>query len=281
VTGHWQWKNGNWDWVAGHWEREKARKRWRDGRWHDKGGRWEWVDGGWDDGDPNGWRFDATGWTLLGAQTVMGRAGRSDTDQIKVGKSQGRFNEVMMVVYDSDVALDDFTITFENGKKFTPNVKHNFKEGARTRAIDLPGNTRWIRSIDLTYSNLPGGGRARVEIYGRNNPNNVATTPPAPAPGPAPAPPPPPGPAPAPVPAPAPAPPPVVVGPTAPPPALKPEKVNPRAGYVWVTGRWDWRNNKWEWIAGHWERQKAGKTWADGRWELRGKVYVWVDGGWR
>lgn len=61
--------------------------------------------------------------------------------------------------------------------------------------------------------------------------------------------------------------------------------MQPRAGFIWVRGRWDWRGNKWEWVPGHWERQRANKRWVDGRWEQRtqGNVrfWVWVEGGWR
>jgi hypothetical protein len=72
----------------------------------------------------------------------------------------------------------------------------------------------------------------------------------------------------------------VVDGPTAPPPARRAENPGSRGGYVWVMGRWDWKNNQWEWIPGHWERARAKKRWRDGDWVLQGNVYVWVEGGW-
>jgi hypothetical protein len=114
---------------------------------------------------PPPWTFDARGWTLLGSETVDGRR---DRDTIKVGKYNGRFDELTMVVYDSDLQLDEFVVTFANRESFAASVKHLFKENSRSRVIDLPGDDRAIKTIELKYSNLPGGGRARVELYGRD-----------------------------------------------------------------------------------------------------------------
>lgn len=108
--------------------------------------------------------FDPAGWTLLGERTVEGKG---DFDQIKVGKAEGKFQELMVVVEDSDLEMHDMEITFGNGKKQKPAVKHFFRENDRTRAIDLKGNTRFIKNLKFWYSNLPGGGRARVAVYGR------------------------------------------------------------------------------------------------------------------
>jgi len=75
-------------------------------------------------------------------------------------------------------------------------------------------------------------------------------------------------------------PPPPADGPADAPPAPRIEKFEARAGFVWISGRWDWRNHKWEWIDGHWERERAGKHWNPGRWEHRDNRWVWSDGGW-
>lgn len=109
--------------------------------------------------------FDPTGWTLLGSQTVQGRR---DRDSIRVGKRKGGFDQLTLVVSDSDIELRDMTIVFTNGQKWSPNVKHVFREGQRSRAIDLPGKDRTISRVDLVYANLPGGGRAKVDLYARD-----------------------------------------------------------------------------------------------------------------
>ncbi len=69
--------------------------------------------------------------------------------------------------------------------------------------------------------------------------------------------------------------------PTQPPPPLRDERMEQRRGFIWVTGRWDWRGGNWEWVDGHWERQRVNKTWVQGRWELQGNYYIWIEGGWR
>jgi hypothetical protein len=109
--------------------------------------------------------WDNTGWTLLGSQSVNGRR---DKDQIRLGRYAGKFDQLTLVVSDSDLELKDFTITFTNGQKWSPKVAHTFREGARTRAIDLPGKDRVLSRIDLAYANLAGGGKAKVEVYGRD-----------------------------------------------------------------------------------------------------------------
>jgi hypothetical protein len=69
--------------------------------------------------------------------------------------------------------------------------------------------------------------------------------------------------------------------PTAAPPALRVENYGaPRAGFVWIAGRWDWRDGAWAWVDGHWERERANQVWYAGTWELRGDRYVWIEGHW-
>jgi len=119
---------------------------------------------------------DTTGWTLLGEQTVQGRR---DKDVITVGKYEGKFDQLQLVVLDSDIDLKEMTVFFANGEKWSPALKHSFKEGQRSRVIDLPGKDRTINKIELRYANTPGGGRAKVAVYARDKAN---ARPPAPAP---------------------------------------------------------------------------------------------------
>jgi hypothetical protein len=109
--------------------------------------------------------IDTTGWSLLGEQTVQGKR---DRDVITVGRYEGKFDQLQLVVLDSDIDLKDITVTFSNGEKWSPAMKQSFREGQRSRMIDLPGNNRTIAKIELVYANTPGGGRAKVAIYGRD-----------------------------------------------------------------------------------------------------------------
>jgi hypothetical protein len=129
--------------------------------------------------------WDSSGWTLLGEQSVQGR---SDRDIIRVGRRDGVFSKLMLVVEGSDMQLNDIVITYDNGRKHSPRVQHQFREGARTRPIDLRGDARVIREVELHYGNLPGGGRATVQLWGRSE-GEAGPPPPRPGPEPRPRPP--------------------------------------------------------------------------------------------
>ncbi len=122
--------------------------------------------------------FDSSGWVLLGEQTVDGPR---DTDVIKVGRKEGRFEKLTMVVLDDDLSLASMKIILGDGETLTPAVRQVFQQGARTRAIDLPGDARGIASIELTYGNIEtrdhrgkarawrgvrDNGKARVQVWG-------------------------------------------------------------------------------------------------------------------
>ena len=107
--------------------------------------------------------WDSSGWTLLGERTVQGNY---DHDTIAVGKYEGKFTKLTLVVADSDLELIDLSVKFLRGAPWHPQVSHYFREGQRTRTIDFPGDERTIKQVDLRYRNLPGGGRARVQVWG-------------------------------------------------------------------------------------------------------------------
>ena len=110
------------------------------------------------------WHFNSAGWTLLGEAVVNGK---KDTDVIHVGKKAGKFTKLMVVVEDSELEMQDMDIQFAQGGKVSPEVKHFFRENDRTRAIDLPGETRFIKQLKFKYGNLPGGGKAKVQVWGK------------------------------------------------------------------------------------------------------------------
>lgn len=113
---------------------------------------------------PGRFTWNSRGWTLIGERTVSGGA---DKDFIQVSERRGPFTKLMMVVEEGDIRMDKIIITYENGRKHSPTVNHQFREGQRTRAIDLQGEARGIQEIELRYGNLVRGGTARVQIWGR------------------------------------------------------------------------------------------------------------------
>jgi len=108
--------------------------------------------------------WNSKGWVKLGERDVEGRV---DRDRIHVGRHEGRFSKLTLVVERDDLELLDMEVVFSNGQKFRPRgVKHYFRENSRTRVIDLPGDSRVIQSIELKYRNVGRRGRARVEVWG-------------------------------------------------------------------------------------------------------------------
>ncbi len=111
------------------------------------------------------WRFEAKGWEMLGEREVNGH-GREDIDRIQVGRAMGKFTKVTVVVLDSELEMIDFSIKFKHGDPFHPAVSYFFREGTRTKVIDLPGDReKAIEWIEFKYRNLPGGGRAKVQVW--------------------------------------------------------------------------------------------------------------------
>src|SRR5436305_1698979 len=92
--------------------------------------------------------WDSRGWVMLGERAVNGRF---DHDRIEVGRIEGKFSKMAIVVEDSDLELIDLSVKFKRGPAWHPAVSHFFREGERSHAIDFPGDERTIRYIDFKY----------------------------------------------------------------------------------------------------------------------------------
>jgi hypothetical protein len=86
---------------------------------------------------------------------------------IQVTRSEGRFRKIRIEVKGSALEMYDVEETFGDGEKISPGTRLHFARRSWSRTIDLPGGDRVIRSVRFRYGNLPGGGRARVRLYGR------------------------------------------------------------------------------------------------------------------
>ena len=61
------------------------------------------------------------------------------------------------------------------------------------------------------------------------------------------------------------------------PPAPRYEVIpEPRAGYVWTGGHWQWQTNRHVWVAGNWQAERSGYRYYQPQWSEREK-----GGGWR
>ncbi len=114
---------------------------------------------------PPGSSNDAVGeWTKLGEKLVNGT---NDHDDILVGKSEGSFRALRLQIEGSSLKMHDIVVEFTDGSRFSPETRLVFGEGVTSHVIDLPGSRRHIKRVGMRYSNLKGGGAARVEVWGR------------------------------------------------------------------------------------------------------------------
>jgi hypothetical protein len=103
------------------------------------------------------------GWERLGVRVVNGGY---DRDIIHVGRAEGRFRRLQIVVDQSAIEMFDVIVYFGDGSVYSPNTRLVFGANTTSRVIDLPGGARVIRRVEFRYGNLPGGGRAQVELWG-------------------------------------------------------------------------------------------------------------------
>ena len=104
------------------------------------------------------------GYELLGERAVNGSA---DHDVIHVGRREGTFHELKIVVERAPVEIYDMVVTFGNGERFEPRTRLVFGRDTTSRSIDLPGNARVVQRVDFRYGNLVAGTQAKVELWGR------------------------------------------------------------------------------------------------------------------
>ena len=104
-------------------------------------------------------------WELLGRKEVSFIAER---DTIEVGRAEGRFHALKLVVEGAPVEMRDIRVTFGDGSTFHPETRLVFAPNSVSRTIDLPGRGRIIRKIDFLYRKTSGIFRvATVTVYGR------------------------------------------------------------------------------------------------------------------
>lgn len=104
------------------------------------------------------------GYVYLGERFVNGG---NDHDVIHVGRADGRFRSIMIVVENAPVEIFDMIVTFGDGERWQVPMRLAFGPGQTSRMIDLPGNLRVIRNVEFHYGNFRGQGQAKVELWGR------------------------------------------------------------------------------------------------------------------
>jgi hypothetical protein len=104
------------------------------------------------------------GWQLLGTAHVDGAA---DHDKITVSRSEGPFREIQLRVRGGVVEFRHVVVHYGNGGSDELQVRERIPAGGQTRPIDLRGDRRDIRSVELWYGKGRWRQRPTVELYGR------------------------------------------------------------------------------------------------------------------
>ena len=103
-------------------------------------------------------------WERLGDSRVDGR---QDHDTIRVN-ARGRFRAIRFFVQGGDIEIQRVVVHFENGADTEVEVRDRIRNGRTTRAIDLPGDERRIRSVEFWYGRENWGrSRPQLVLYGR------------------------------------------------------------------------------------------------------------------
>ena len=105
------------------------------------------------------------GWTTLGTREVSLIA---DHDAIVVGGENGRFRAIRFHVTGRPIKLYDVRVTFGNGQVQTYTFNHHISAGAYSPRLDLAGDERMIRRIDMVYKKEHAGGHAYMTVYGQH-----------------------------------------------------------------------------------------------------------------
>ena len=104
-------------------------------------------------------------WTLLGQRTVSDRA---DHDLIAVTASRGTFRQIKLTVQRASVDFRKVVVHYGNGADQNVDLRNTIPAGGESRAIDLEGSDRVIRSVEFWYdANTRRGRRAVVRLFGK------------------------------------------------------------------------------------------------------------------
>jgi hypothetical protein len=107
-------------------------------------------------------------WEELGC----GKVGiKPDRDTIRVGRREGRFSTIKLIVRGSKIELIDLTVVYDRGPPDQLSVRKKIGDGDETPPLDLRGERRIIDHVDLTYRQTLGlnmiKGPATVCVLGR------------------------------------------------------------------------------------------------------------------
>lgn len=108
---------------------------------------------------------EAASWVLLGAKTVsLG----IDRDVIPVGPAPFRFDRIKIAASLNDIEMFDLAVVYGNGRRDDIPVRRIIRKNTETAPLELRGEGRNIRRIEMIYRKNPTRGLlALVTVYGR------------------------------------------------------------------------------------------------------------------
>ncbi len=90
-----------------------------------------------------------------------------DHDNIMVTASQGAFRAIQLRVENNTIQFQRVVVHFGNGQDERIDVRSRIPAGGSSRMIDLPGERRVIRSVELWYGRANWGRRRpKVTLWG-------------------------------------------------------------------------------------------------------------------
>lgn len=105
-------------------------------------------------------------WEKLGSRVVTMT---SDHDEILVTATEGVYTAIQLRIMKAPIHLLNINIIFGNGDNENIVFDKLFAAGSQTRVIDLVGNNRIIRKVNLNYKSAPTQkGRAVVSLWGKH-----------------------------------------------------------------------------------------------------------------
>jgi hypothetical protein len=103
-------------------------------------------------------------WVYLGQSNVDGAR---DHDNIMVTRSRGAFRAIQIKVEKSAIEFDHVIVHFGNGSSDPIQIRSVIPAGQQTRVIDLPGQRRFIRSVEFYYARANFNGiKPKVRLFG-------------------------------------------------------------------------------------------------------------------
>jgi hypothetical protein len=94
---------------------------------------------------------------------------RADNDVIEVGRSEGRFRKLRVIVRGAPIELRDMKVIFEDNSVLDVTRRSRILRENSDFVIDLPGERRVIQRIDFQYRSVDRReGKATVLVYGRH-----------------------------------------------------------------------------------------------------------------